>query len=62
MHHLIGTAEIADMLGVSRQRVYQITSRPDFPQPVARLAIRVWDAEQVTAWIAEHRPSYPDEP
>jgi predicted DNA-binding transcriptional regulator AlpA len=30
-HHLVGAQEIARMLGVGRQRVYQLTSREDFP-------------------------------
>jgi len=43
--------------GVSRQRVYQITTRKGFPDPVATLAQgKVWDAEDVERWIAENRP------
>lgn len=39
------------MLGVSRQRVTQIVAAPDFPEPLATLAMgKVWDAEQVRAW------------
>lgn len=34
----VGIAEIAELLGVSRQRVDQLQSRQDFPAPVARLA------------------------
>ncbi len=42
--------------GVSRQRVYQITSRRDFPEPVATLQMgNVWLAEDVEAWIAARR-------
>jgi predicted DNA-binding transcriptional regulator AlpA len=51
MHHLVGAAEIAAMLGVSRQRVQQLTSRPDFPEPAAVLAMgKVWRTEDVQAW------------
>jgi predicted DNA-binding transcriptional regulator AlpA len=61
---LVGAAEIADMLGgVSRQRVYVITTRSDFPAPVGVLrGGRVWDEAQVRAWIAAHRPFDSDEP
>ncbi|MGV9764924.1 helix-turn-helix transcriptional regulator [Micromonospora tulbaghiae] len=55
---LVGSAEIRVMLGgVSRQRVYQITNRRDFPEPVATLQMgNVWLAEDVERWIAERRP------
>ena len=56
--HLMGSAEIRVRLGgISRQRVYQITQRRDFPEPVAQLEMgNVWLAEDVEAWIAA-RPS-----
>ncbi|MEV4280813.1 helix-turn-helix transcriptional regulator [Actinoplanes xinjiangensis] len=39
--------------GISRQRVYQLTSRTDFPEPVADLAQgKVWLADEVEAWRA----------
>lgn len=51
------------MLGVSRQRTYQLTSRPDFPAPLAHLIQgRVWDEDAVRAWIVAHRPLDSDEP
>ena len=38
-HHLVGTAEIASMLGVSRQRVDRIVAtHNDFPAPEAELS------------------------
>ena len=44
---LVGTQEIQVRLGgVSRQRVYQLTRRADFPQPIAELA-------QGSVWLAE---------
>jgi predicted DNA-binding transcriptional regulator AlpA len=55
---LVGAHEIRIRLGgVSRQRVYQITSRAAFPQPVADLAQgKVWSTDDVDRWIREHRP------
>jgi prophage regulatory protein len=55
---VVGAHEIRVRLrGVSRQRVYQITSRADFPKPVADLAQgKVWLADDVEAWIESHRP------
>ncbi|MFI5493578.1 helix-turn-helix transcriptional regulator [Actinoplanes sp. NPDC051859] len=58
---LVGAHEIRRMLGeISRQRVYQLTSRRDFPAPIAELAMsNVWLAADVETWIAE-RPSRAD--
>lgn len=50
--YLVGTAEIAEMLGVSRQRVDVITrTHGDFPEPEAELASgRVWLRSAVEEW------------
>ena len=55
--HLVGAHEIRVRLGgISRQRTYQITSRADFPKPVADLGQgKVWLAEDVDTWISAHR-------
>lgn len=51
MHHLMGPQEIAHYLGVSRQRVTQLASRPDFPAPTAVLASgKVWRTEDIEEW------------
>jgi prophage regulatory protein len=54
---LMGAHEIRIRLGgVSRQRAYQITSRQDFPAPVADLAQgKVWLVEDVESWMKAHR-------
>lgn len=59
---LMGAHEIRVRLGgISRQRVYQITSRTDFPAPAADLTQgKVWLAEDVEQWIAERRPHQVD--
>ena len=52
---MAGTAEIARMFGVSRQRVFQLTSTPGFPEPEATLEMgKVWDAAKVRNWAAAH--------
>jgi predicted DNA-binding transcriptional regulator AlpA len=63
-HHLVGTAEIAVMLGVSRQRVSQlIESYEDFPEPEVELsAARVWSRTAVETWIASHPEREPGRP
>lgn len=62
MPRLVGAHEIRVRFGgISRQRTYQLTSRPDFPKPVADLQQgKVWDAADVEAWIAAHRPHQAD--
>lgn len=44
--------------GISRQRVYEITHYSHFPAPIADLVFgKIWLAEDVEAWIREHRPN-----
>jgi predicted DNA-binding transcriptional regulator AlpA len=58
---VVGVPEIAQILGVSRQRVYQlIDTYEDFPAPVATLAVgRIWSRGAVEDWNRLHgeRPS-----
>ncbi|MBQ1046267.1 MULTISPECIES: hypothetical protein [unclassified Micromonospora] len=55
---LVGAAEIRVMLGgISKQRVYVITSNRNFPEPVADLVQgKVWLKSDVQEWIRKHRP------
>lgn len=47
----VGAQEIAQMLGVSRQRVQQLVKREDFPAPVERLAMGAfWRRRDVARW------------
>jgi prophage regulatory protein len=53
---LVGSHEIRLMLGVQRSRVYQITHKSSFPEPVAELeAGKVWLEEEVREWIEARR-------
>jgi prophage regulatory protein len=53
--YLMGTYEIAGMLGVSRQRAQQITARKDFPKPYDVLrAGKVWKRRAVEQWAHDH--------
>ena len=55
---LVSTAEIARLLGLSRQRVQQLTRTPGFPTPAARLNMgSVWHTEDIHGWAtATGRP------
>lgn len=61
---LVGSAEIAAMFGgISRQRVYQLTSRPDFPEPFQRLkAGAVWRTTDVVEWAEARGRTVQEEP
>lgn len=51
---LVAQAEIAAMLGVSRQRVQQLVVTPAFPAPVQELAMgKVWLRSDVERWAAK---------
>jgi hypothetical protein len=53
--YLMGTHEIAEMFGVSRQRAQQITGRKDFPRPYDVLrAGKIWKRRAVEQWARDH--------
>ena len=53
-NHLMGTTEIAKLLGVSRQRVGQLAQSESFPEPVARLAAGpIWESADIERWARE---------
>jgi hypothetical protein len=49
---LVGAHEIAQMLGVTRQRVNAIVqTHDDFPEPVGQLAAgRIWYRKDILEW------------
>lgn len=58
---LMGTAEVAALLCVSRQRVLKIAAEPHddtgFPEPLAVLSMgKVWDGSQVRNWAKGYTP------
>lgn len=56
MDSLGGIAEVAELLGVSRQRVASLRSRPGFPAPLAELAAGpIFDLESVERWAKSAR-------
>lgn len=53
MPELVGAGEIAEMLGVSKQRVAQLRDRADFPVPIAVLkAGPVWTRDSLNQFLA----------
>lgn len=51
---VMGLTEIAEFLGVTRQRVHQLAQQPGFPAPIARLSMgQVWKSKDVEEWARE---------
>ena len=57
----LGATDVARLLAVSRQRVYQLMgSYADFPRPSAELARgSVWSSREIEAWRDERQLSVP---
>lgn len=54
---VMGLAEIAQRLGISKRYARELVGKKGFPDP-ARLAMgQVWSTADVEAWISEHRPA-----
>jgi predicted DNA-binding transcriptional regulator AlpA len=50
-YDLVGVAEVAALLQVTRRSVARYANRPDFPEPVVRLAAGpIWRRSDVLAW------------
>lgn len=57
---LMGLHEIAELLGVSRQRADQLARQRDFPEPAAEIrAGRIWLRADVERWRDAKRPRQP---
>lgn len=51
VHHLVGVAEIAEMHGVTRQGVHQLTQLEGFPEPeTVPSAGVIWPRADVERW------------
>jgi predicted DNA-binding transcriptional regulator AlpA len=52
--------EIAELLGVTKQRAHQIADEPGFPSPVTKDARgRLWSRYEVQAWAKTWRKEKP---
>lgn len=55
---LVGTAEVAELLGLTRQRVQQLARDPGFPAPIAKLSAGwIWRRADVEQWIRDQAPA-----
>lgn len=54
---ILGTAEVAEVLGVSKQRIHALRKMADFPEPVAVLASTpVWHRPEIVHFLSKWRP------
>lgn len=54
---LVGTGEIAAILGCSRQWVHELSQRPDWPGPAGKVGKSfVWTLADIEAWMQTHPP------
>ncbi len=54
---ILGTSEVAEVLGVSKQRIASLRKDADFPEPFLRLASTpLWAREDVESFLAKWRP------
>jgi predicted DNA-binding transcriptional regulator AlpA len=54
--HLLGFHELAVTIGISKQCTRKRVAKPDFPQPVARLACGpIWSATDVAVYLERRR-------
>lgn len=54
---ILGTAEVAEVLNVSKQRIRVIRQMKDFPEPIKNLASTpLWDRAEVLEFLKVWRP------
>lgn len=48
---LVGTSELQQILGVTRQRIFQLVAGKDFPEPITALRMgQIWDLDAIRGW------------
>lgn len=57
---VMGLAEIAQRLGISKTYARELAGRRGFPEPTRLSMGYVWSTADVEAWIAKHRPQLAD--
>ena len=57
LKHLLGTKEVGDILGWSRQKVSVYVKRGKLPEPYALIGGKrpVWTREQIEKWKGERK-------
>jgi hypothetical protein len=59
MTRLLGAAEVAELLGLTRQGLRLRRAQPDFPEPIANLkATPVWDHDSLVEYARSRTAHY----
>lgn len=54
---ILGTSEVAEVLGVSKQRIHALRKMAEFPEPFKVLASTpLWDKKEIVAFLTSWRP------
>jgi len=54
---ILGTAEVAQVLSVSKQRIHSLRKMVNFPEPVAVLASTpLWNKSDIIEFLTQWRP------
>jgi predicted DNA-binding transcriptional regulator AlpA len=54
---ILGTAEVAEVLGVSKQRIHGLRKMAEFPEPFKMLASTpLWDRRDVMTFLSKWKP------
>lgn len=54
---VLGTAEVAEVLGVTKQRIHALRKMVQFPDPIKVLASTpLWDRADITKFLSEWKP------
>ncbi|CAB5222306.1 hypothetical protein UFOVP361_106 [uncultured Caudovirales phage] len=49
--NICGTAEVAEILGIAKQRIHALRKNPEFPQPIVKIAATpIWDRLDIAKW------------
>lgn len=60
--NILGTSEVAEYIGVSKQRIHALRKDSRFPQPFKMLASTpLWDAWEIHAFLTQWRPHRADQ-
>jgi predicted DNA-binding transcriptional regulator AlpA len=55
--NILGTAEVAEVLGVSKQRIHSLRKLVEFPEPIKQLASTpLWDRADIIQFLTKWRP------
>jgi hypothetical protein len=57
VNNILGTAEVAEVLGVSKQRIHALRKMVEFPEPIVQLASTpLWDKEDIMSFLTKWQP------